>query len=168
MGVRYCIQQFIPEASAWFFDGDNRAFSGTGGSYRASQWFGHGVDGNLWSRVDAGVSVFQPLDFLRKGVQGPNSATEICEGNCKTYRVRNNTSNGVFFGAAPYSTHDVTIRECNGKVVSITGDHSPYPNLEVWQYGDGAPRLLYGYDKGSRGPLDLTGGKVNIPVPGGP
>lgn len=165
-GSRYCIQQYIPDKSAWGFGGDNRGASSNGGTYRASQWITHGPNGAFLSGAAPGVSTFGP--FSMPGNQGPNSATENCVENCKTYTLTNSTSNGFFPNGliAPYATHNITIKECNGNVVSVTGTHTPYPNLEIWQYGNGTPKLVYSYDKGTKGPSDISGPLVPIVAPG--
>jgi hypothetical protein len=142
--------------------GDNRGPSSDGGSYRASQWFGDDANGNFESRTDPGTSTFGP--FQMKGNQGPSSATESSCGNCKTYTVSNSTSNGFFPNGhiAPYATTKITIKVCDGKVVSVSGSHTRYPNLEIWAYGNGQPQLIYNYSIGSNGPSDIGGPPVVI------
>lgn len=165
VGTRYCIQQYIPDPSVWGFGGDNRGPSANGGTYRASQWFWHDPNGDFQSRTDPGTSTFGP--FRMKGNQGPSSAKESTCGNCKTYTITNNTSNGFFPNGsiAPYANANVTITECDGKVVSVSGSHTPYPNVEIWQYGNGAPQLIYNYNKGSNGPANISGPPIVIQGP---
>ena len=168
VGSRYCIQQYIPDRNAWGFGGDNRGPRSDGGTYRASQWLSFSPNGQFQSGAAPGVSTFG--SFTQVGNQGPNSASASSCGNCTTYTASNSTSNGFFPGrglfAAPYATTDVTITECDGEVVSVTGSHTPYPNLEIWRYGGGFPQLIYDYDKGSNGPSDINGPLVPIVMPG--
>jgi len=166
VGSRYCIQQYIPDRTAWVFGGDNRGPRSDGGTYRASQWLSFSPNGQLQSGTAPGRSTLGPLSRL--GNQGPNSASASSCGNCTTYKASNSTSIGfdITGSIAPYATTDVTITECDGEVVSVSGSHTPYPNTEIWRYGGGAPQLIYGYDKGNNGPLDISGPLVPIVAPG--
>ena len=71
--------------------------------------------------------------------------------------------------AKKFTIQDLTplllvITECDGKVGSISGTHTQYPNLEVWQYGNGAPQPIYHYNKGTKGPAALFAPTIPIVV----
>jgi hypothetical protein len=154
IGIRYCIEQYIPDPTVWGFRGDDRGTVPNGGSYRAQQLIWNGPDGQLrWSTMP-GVSHLGP--FERPGNQGPHLVTTL-EGGL----IVNYTSN-AFVPFAPFAWYSITISR-EGSSSILNGSHSPYPNLEIWQYGDDAPKLIYNYSKGSKGPRDIGATPVSIP-----
>lgn len=160
-GVRYCIEEYIPEARAWGFDGDNRGPMAHGGSFRAQQLIWFNGSGQVQSSTTAGVSRLFGFD-AQAGNQGPHSVKGSTSCGETVVNAINNTSNGYFQpGIAPYAWYNLTIRTAGGSG-KVSGQLSPFPNLEVWQYGIGPPKLLYSYGHGSYGPSDINGPPVTI------
>jgi hypothetical protein len=171
IGIRYCIEQYIPDPTAWSFRGDNRGSMPDGGSYRAQQLISNGPDGQLRWSTTAGVSHWGPIEL--QGNQGPHSVTRLQGAGFTIINAVNYTSNAFLPSAdgyfrlfsAPFAWHNIIIFR-NGLSSTIYGSHSSYPNLEIWEYGDDTPRLIYNYTKGSKGPSDIGGTPVSIPLRG--
>jgi len=101
------------------------------------------------------------------GNQGPNGVGDTCNADgCTTFTAFNYTSNGFFPNGriAPYAWHTLRIKICNCKVVSVTGAHTRYPNLEIWVYGCGSPIKAYTYDKNTTGsgPSNINDSPISV------
>jgi hypothetical protein len=70
-----------------------------------------------------------------------------------------NASDGLGFGRAPNAGYDITITPDACGKASVSGYHSSYPNLEIWEYGNGVPKLIYNYSHKGFGPSNLFGGQ---------
>jgi RHS repeat-associated protein len=162
-GIRYCIEEYIPEASAWGFGGDNRGPMSAGGTFRSQQLIWNGPNGQIVSSTTPGTSHFGGQS--KPGNQGPHAVSGQCTANSDTINATDYTSNGFFPGGgpfgAPYAWYNLKITETGGNAV-VTGTNSRFPNLEVWEYGNGAPTLIYNYQHGSYGPSDISGPPITI------
>jgi len=163
-GVRFCIQQYIPDSSVWAFKGDDRGPTANGGSFRESQSISHGPNGELRTSTVPGISRLAILPKLihRQGDQGPHSVSESPGRNGGTsIRATNSATNGLV-RFAPSIGYDVTITSnCQGQL-KVSGTHSAYPNLEIWEDGHGAPQLIYDYEHGGNWPESIGGPPVGF------
>ena len=151
-GTRYCIDAFIPQPFALFgLKGDNRGLNPNGGSYRLRYLILNGETGTV-SRVKIGISEFW-FGLPKKGyIMAPcyTTISELPQGGRKI-RARCGGSVGHFGGAAPPFEFDFKIYETPDGTF-LKGTYTDFPSFEVWQYGNGAPRLLKHLDaSGSRG-----------------
>ncbi|MGH7961734.1 MAG: RHS repeat-associated core domain-containing protein, partial [Candidatus Binatia bacterium] len=165
-GIRYCIETFIPQATAWGFDGDNRGSDPNSGSFRTRQSIYQQLNGLTVSSLEPGTSRFGTL--ARQAALGPFSfeVKPLPLGGRKII-VSAAASDGLFFGLAPEASYRLTILEsADGISRVINGETTAFPSLEIYQYsGPGSqPRLVYHYDakKTGTGPLDLF---RKVPLP---
>lgn len=163
-GLRYCIETFIPQESAFGFGGDDRGPSSDGGTFRTQQLIFKDECGETTSTDDVGESKLGR--FRRKGVKGPFLTKVLSFGNSRAILAAGAASDGLLFGAAPYARYNMTILErADGSAEVVTGEATPFPSLEVWQYGGpNGSELIYHYDaeKAGTSALDLFG---TIPIP---
>lgn len=152
-GLRICIDTFIPEVSVWGFTGDNRGPLSDGGTFRTQQLLNLSPDGSIGEQHSTGLS---KLGFLRrKGVLGHCGVTRL---SGRKFRVSCAASDGLFLGLAPNASYDLTFVDTPDGL-RVSGYGTTYPNLEVWEYQDGAsPQLLFYYSGGTNtNPSDLFG-----------
>ena len=160
-GIRYCIEEYIPKSRAWGFEGDQRGPTANGGTFRSQQLIWNNDNGQVESSTDPGVSHI--FGMSARGNQGPHSVSKFCEDNGSSIiRAMNHTSNGFLPGIAPYAWYDFTIIEHNGNA-SVSGIISPFPNVEIWQYGNGEPKLIMNYKHGRNTPVNIGSAPVTVP-----
>ncbi len=160
-GLRYRIERYIPTASSGGFEGDDRGPNANGGTFRIRQWMFQDPSGETSGDTVVGLTrTAFPPDFARQGVRRPCSwEVMTLKIGGRKIRARCAAGNGFLFGLAPDITYDVTIferRDGTASVVNASG--SPYPSMEIWQYGgSGGPRLIYDFDANKAGtnPWDL-------------
>jgi RHS repeat-associated protein len=149
-GIRFCIERFIPTASAWGFVGDNRGADAYGGTYRLRQDIYHNSDGTLTESYDAGLSV--GVGGIWKGQQrkGTVGACWVAAAKSKVTQESIVTAycqgtHGIIRTAPPIvSLITLDVTGGSARVVSVWG--TPYPSMEVWEYGAGDPKLVYYLD----------------------
>jgi RHS repeat-associated protein len=157
-GIRFCIEQYIPEKSAWWFQGDNRGPMPNGGTFRDQQMLTPGP-GGYQSKTKPGLSCIGGI--CRPAAQGPSGAT-----GCDTIHAWNKASGGWGFGHAPSTGYDVTITINPDGPAQVSGVSSAYPNMEIWEYGRGDPQKIQDnnhgvYGPGALFPPILGGGQLN-------
>jgi len=157
-GIRFCIEQYIPEKSAWWFQGDNRGPMPNGGTFRDQQMLTPGP-GGYQSKTKPGLSCIGGI--CRPAAQGPSGAT-----GCDTIHAWNKASDGWGFGHAPSTGYDVTITINPDGPAQVSGVSSAYPNMEIWEYGRGDPQKIQDnnhgvYGPGALFPPILGGGQLN-------
>jgi RHS repeat-associated protein len=154
-GIRFCIEQYIPEDSAWGFKGDNRGPNSNGGTFRDQQMLTLGPDG-YQSDTFKGISTLWGYGI--PATQGPGGAkTGRSCGATNNINAWNNAADGWGLGIfAPYTGYNLNITLNADGQASVTGGlYSDYPNLDVWEYGAGDPRQSFGYPHGSTSPGSL-------------
>ncbi|MGH2461859.1 MAG: hypothetical protein ACRDIY_23635, partial [Chloroflexota bacterium] len=160
-GIRFCIERFIPTASAWGFIGDSRGADAYGGTYRLQQDISNNSDGPLAESSDAGRTIGVGGIWAGQRGQGTVGACGVVVAKSRT--LRENTisaycqaTQGVIKIAPPIiNLITLTLQDGRASVTSVWG--TPYPSLEVWEYGAGDPQLLYDFDATQyrTDPLDL-------------
>jgi RHS repeat-associated protein len=166
-GIRYCIERFIPEASAMGATGDNRSYQSSGGTYRIHQAVFQRADGTTTYSQDAGVSHIGLVnekgrlsDCLAVVVSLPLGGRKItveCAGLIGG--AGDNPLSPFWWAPTPEIFHLVRITEdATGRVASVVGFGTPYPAMEIWQYGGTkGPQLAFCVDAAGKSPLDLAG-----------
>ena len=95
----------------------------------------------LWASFEPGVSRIGVLK--RKADVSYSEVNPTPEG----VAARAALSDGLLFGWAPDLAYDLTLSPTADGGLRVTGTHTAFPSLEVWQYDDGeAPRLIYQYN----------------------
>ena len=154
-GTRYCIEAYIPDATANAvipspigpitipFSGDDRGPDPSGGTYRFHQDFG-----SLGAHSKPGNSLLLGVFPQRAAMKQCDITPMAGRKGKKTFRAQASGSDGWLFGAAPNAAYDLTITETDSGV-DVTGSATLYPSLEVWQYSDGGgPNLVYSNQSG--------------------
>jgi hypothetical protein len=89
-------------------------------------------------------------------------------GRKKRFRVRAGAGDGWGFGLAPDARYDLTVSE-TGNGTSVSGFATDYPNVEIWEYSDGAsPKQIFGTQTSwgpFGGPLSLLPPNPMVPIP---
>jgi hypothetical protein len=159
-GLRYCMNRYIPDAtSAGIFQGDNRGANPTGGTFKSEQM----LSGNGASSCRPGVSTIVGTSIARQGSVGQCDARiSGRKDGGRTIGLQTTATNGLVPFAPPIQT-DVTIDEGPNGEANVRVSGTPYPSVEVWQYGGpGGPRLIYHHAaQGTPAGLFLPG-----PLPG--
>jgi hypothetical protein len=95
----------------------------------------------------------------RRAEEGPFLTSVVKSGDKRLMLAIGAASDGLLFGVAPYARYRIGIVElADGTARVVSGDATPFPSIEVWQYGDSdGPRLVYFYDaqKAGTSPGDL-------------
>jgi len=178
-GIRYCIEAFIPEATAssygtkWSdFVGDNRGPMANGGTYRFHQSIYQLPNGTTTESHVAGISK------LVDGSQQRQADFWICGGQKakvlggRDFAVSCSASDGLLAAGsssllvqAPPVGYVFKIEERNGQAQVVSPFGTKYPSYEVWQYGNGDPRLVYFYDSAAAGANSLIDTWGMAPLP---
>jgi hypothetical protein len=139
------MNRYIPEQSAWGFLGDNRSSQGNGGTFKSQQMF----DGNGLATCAAGMSSlsFWP-SMQQQGSVGVCNGYQTPLGGRKDGRqifLDTTATNGLIPFAPPIQT-TVTINEGPNGATGVNVWGTPFPSLEIWQYGGpNGPQLIYDY-----------------------
>jgi len=168
-GTRYCIEAFIRDSVAGgglfaLFEGDDRGPHWNGGTYKMHQGI-TGTGDTFTSAVDPGTSRLVGDKLPMEGYAHDCGATEtLWGGGSREIHAYCAGSIAYLFGSAPPFWYDLTIHESYYSV-TISAAHSLFPSFEVWQYSglEGRVRLVYYYDEGDHGPMDLI--DLNLPMP---
>lgn len=136
LGIRYCIQAFIPERVALIYLGDNRGHTcddppGTK-NFRANQSI---TQNGTQSQVQVGRTTNVITRNSARGIQGPHAATPYpLNGGGLNIRATNKATNGLYPDAPPL-WYDIIISQDASGDASVIGTGSGFPDIEVCQYG---------------------------------
>lgn len=147
------MDRYIPDPTSWIFTGDNRPAQYNGGTFKSQQMF----DGYGLSECEAGVSTIVAIGISHKGSVGRCDAvqTALPLGGRKV-KLSTTATHGLIPIAPPIQTSMTIIEGPNGEIdVKVSG--TPYPSVEVWQYGGpNGPQLIY-HHVAQGGPSSLYG-----------
>jgi RHS repeat-associated protein len=146
-GIRYCVQAFIPDTHVGLtgFQGDGRGPQSDGGTFR----FGQDVynQQSYVANIDshAGISHFGPWGVEAHLGHCDGKPTFLPKLHGRKINLSCAGSDGWLFGLAPNAAYDLTITE-TASGTTVTGTATTYPSIEVWQYGNGDPKLVFYQD----------------------
>lgn len=178
-GIRYCIEAFIPEATApsfgskWSdFVGDDRGPMADGGTYRFHQAIFQDANGVTTESHVAGISKLvdgtqeRQADIWMCGYQKARvlGGRDIAV-TCSVSDGLLNAGESSLLVQAPPVGYVFKIGERNGQAQVVSAFGTTYPSYEVWQYGNGEPRLVYFYDSSAAGVNPLIDTFTFVPLP---
>ncbi len=162
--IRYCIETFIWQREVWGFLGDERRPSASSGDAFRTRQFIYDQGGVPTEYHRAGVS---RLAAEVPGIRGLEREADLwfCGWRVKArvldggrrIAVTCSASDALLFGLAPPARYVLAIAEsAQGEASVVSAWGTPFPSLEVWQYGRSPdPILVFAYNSGNHGPLDL-------------
>jgi RHS repeat-associated protein len=165
-GLRYCIEAFIPQATAMGFGGDYRGPTSVDpdkGGFRTRQLIYQTADGETTSSHQVGTSTFGSLSRTAVDLGFDAGGTSLFDS--RLLMASGAASDGLLFGLAPPLQYNLAILEAPDGSTKVAGKATAYPSLEVWQYGGSeGPHLVYFYDsaKAGAGPFDILN-TITIP-----
>jgi RHS repeat-associated protein len=145
-GIRYCVQAFIPDTHVGLtgFQGDGRGPQPDGGTFRFGQNVTYFQAGAAIDNY-AGVSHFGPWGIEAHLAHCNGSSRLLPKLHGRKTHLSCAGSDGWLFGLAPNAAYDLTITD-TASGTTITGTATTYPSIEVWQYGNGDPKLVFYQD----------------------
>src|SRR5262249_44542991 len=127
------------------FQGDGRGPQPDGGTFR----FGQSVyNQQSWLPVIEsypGISHWGPFAHEAHLAHCDGTARFVPQLHGRKIHLSCAGSDGWFFGLAPNAAYDLTITE-SPSGTSVMGTATVYPSIEVWQYGNGEPKLIFSQD----------------------
>ncbi len=139
------MNRYIPDPTSFLiFEGNNRGPQSDAGTFKSQQT----SDGNGKSKCAPGRSTIVGIGISRLGSVGNCDASQTPLGGHKDRQIHLDTTatNGLLPFAPPIQT-SVTISEGPNGAKSVNAWGTPYPSMELWQYGGpNGPTLIYHHE----------------------